>query len=79
MPKVESLPPIMNNINLYHSSKKNNCCLLGFLFVWISVIFYPFPSDNLSQEDFAPEILLKIVVKFLNEIKPERLNAQTTR
>lgn len=44
-------------------------------------ILYEFPGDNLLQERFSPETLLKIIIKFLNqegEVKPVRLDAQTT-
>lgn len=44
-------------------------------------ILYEFPGNNLLQERFSPETLLKIIIKFLNqegEVKPVRLDAQTT-
>ena len=40
-------------------------------------ILYEFPGNNLLQERFSPETLLKIIIKFLNqegEVKPVRLD-----
>lgn len=43
-------------------------------------ILYEFPGNNLLQERFSPETLLKIIIKFLSqeEVKLVRLDIQTT-
>lgn len=58
---------------------QSDYCIVGFLCLWIDVILYEFPGDNLFQEEFSPETIFKMTIKFRNEELEAglaRLNAQ---